>query len=115
MSSTLPRSPAPAAAHAVLNQPPPLEGRNLFTDDVALAEALEREGGARARERLHAAGAFWGGEPMAGGAPRARAPRRAAGGGGGGDPWAGGAQPTGPPPILHTHDRFGERRDEVEF
>src|SRR3954469_2198617 len=92
MSSTLPRSPAPAAAHAVLNQPPPLEGRNLFADDVALAEALERDGGARARERLHAAGAFWGGEPMA---------------------W--GAQANAHPPVLHTPDRFGHRVDEVEF
>src|SRR3954469_598163 len=101
MSSTLPRSPAPAAAHAVLNQPPPLEGRNLFADDVALAEALEREGGARARERLPAAGGGGGG-----GAPAGRAPCRGAGVLGGGEPMAWGAQPNAPPPVLHAHDRF---------
>src|SRR3954466_3208483 len=84
MSSTLPRSPAPAAAHAVLNQPPPLEGRNLFADDVALAEALEREGGARARERLHAAGAR----------PAAAGPGGGGGCGGGGSRWGGARSPT---------------------
>ena len=31
--------------HEVTNQAPPLEGRNLFDDHVALVEALEREGG----------------------------------------------------------------------
>ncbi|MGZ8635002.1 MAG: acyl-CoA dehydrogenase family protein, partial [Solirubrobacteraceae bacterium] len=80
------------ATHEVLNQVPPLEGRNLFADHPALQEALEREGGAWARERLHAAGAFWGGEPMR---------------------W--GVEANEHPPALHTHDRFGHRRDEVEF
>jgi len=80
------------ATHAVGNQPPPLERRDLFADNVALAEALEREGGGWARERLHAAGRFWGGEPMA---------------------W--GEQANANPPVLHTHDRYGNRRDEVEF
>jgi len=78
--------------HEVLNQVPPLEGRNLFADHAALQEALEREGGGWARERLHAAGAFWGGEPMR---------------------W--GVEANEHPPVLHTHDRFGHRRDEVEF
>ena len=45
-----------------------------------------------AEERLQAAGAFWGGEPLR---------------------W--GAQANENPPVLHTHDRFGNRRDEVEF
>src|SRR5258708_15067884 len=27
----------------------------------------------------------------------------------------GGSQPTASPPVLHTHDRFGNRIDEVEF
>jgi putative acyl-CoA dehydrogenase len=87
-----PATDVPAATHEVLNQPPPLERRNLFEDDVALAEALEREGGGWARERLRAAGEFWGGEPMA---------------------W--GAAANEHPPVLHTHDRFGRRRDEVAF
>jgi putative acyl-CoA dehydrogenase len=89
--STSTRS-VPAATHEVRNQPPPLAGRNLFTDNVPLVEALEREGAGHARERLRAAGAFWGGDPMA---------------------W--GAEANEHPPVLHTHDRFGNRRDEVEF
>ena len=82
----------PTTTHEVLNQVPPLEGRNLFADHAALQEALQREGGGWARERLHAAGAFWGGEPMR---------------------W--GVEANEHPPVLHTHDRFGHRRDEVEF
>jgi putative acyl-CoA dehydrogenase len=78
--------------HEVLNQVPPLEDRNLFDDHAALQEALEREGGGWARGRLHAAGAFWGGEPMR---------------------W--GVEANEHPPVLHTHDRYGHRRDEVEF
>jgi putative acyl-CoA dehydrogenase len=82
----------PNATHEVLNQAPPLEGRNLFEDHVALREGLEREGGGWAVDRLRAAGAFWGGEPMR---------------------W--GVEANEHPPVLHTHDRFGHRRDEVEF
>ncbi|HEX5899536.1 MAG TPA: acyl-CoA dehydrogenase family protein [Solirubrobacteraceae bacterium] len=82
----------PTTTHEVLNQVPPLEGRNLFEDHTALQEALEREGGGWARARLRAAGAFWGAEPMR---------------------W--GVEANEHPPVLHTHDRFGHRRDEVEF
>ncbi len=82
----------PTTTHEVLNQVPPMEGRNLFEDHAALREGLEREGGAWARDRLRAAGAFWGGEPMR---------------------W--GFEANEHPPVLHTHDRFGHRRDEVEF
>jgi putative acyl-CoA dehydrogenase len=89
--STLARSDH-GATHDVANQAPPLERRDLFADNRPLAEALEREGAAWARERLHAAGTFWGGEPMA---------------------W--GEQANANPPVLHTHDRYGNRRDEVEF
>jgi putative acyl-CoA dehydrogenase len=80
------------ATHDVDNQAPPLQPRNLFEDDRALQEALEREGAGWARQRLRGAGAFWGGAPMA---------------------W--GAQANENPPSLHTHDRYGNRRDEVEF
>jgi putative acyl-CoA dehydrogenase len=83
---------SPATTHEVLNQVPPMEGRNLFEDHAALREALEREGGGWAVDRLRAAGAFWGGEPMR---------------------W--GFEANEHPPVLHTHDRFGHRRDEVEF
>ena len=91
------RSPvAPAAAtHEVRNQPPPLTGRDLFADNAAA-----RRGARRARARGWARGAactppaaFWGGEPHALGRRRR----------------------TSNPPVLHTHDRFGHRRDEVEF
>jgi putative acyl-CoA dehydrogenase len=78
--------------HDVLNQPPALQGRNLFDDDAALQEALAREGAGWARERLREEGAFWGGEPVR---------------------WGFAANEN--PPVLHTHDRYGHRRDEVEF
>jgi len=82
----------PAGTHEVTNQAPSLEGRNLFTDHIALSEALAREGGDWARGRLTEIGAAWGGEPME---------------------W--GRQANENPPILRTHDRFGNRIDEVEF
>ncbi len=80
------------ATHEVTNQPPPLTGRNLFTDNAALGEALEREGGGWARDRLEEAGAFWGGEPME---------------------W--GVLANERPPVLHRHDRYGNRVDRVDF
>ena len=69
-----------------------MEGRNLFSDHVALVEGVEREGAGWARERLTASGALWGGEPLE---------------------WA--RQANENPPALRTHDRFGNRIDEVEF
>ena len=60
--------PPPTATHEVLNQVPPLAGRNLFADHAALqrgARARGRRLGARAPA---AAGAFWGGEPLRWGA-----------------------------------------------
>jgi putative acyl-CoA dehydrogenase len=41
-----------AVTHEVSNQPPPLEGYNLFIEDRALSEALLREGGGFAEERV---------------------------------------------------------------
>ncbi len=38
--------------HEVLNQSPPFENVNLFTSDRALMEAVNREGGGAAVERL---------------------------------------------------------------
>jgi putative acyl-CoA dehydrogenase len=86
------RPAGPPATHEVVNQPPPLEGRNLFTDHVALVEALEREGGGWAREQAEAVGAAWGGDALE---------------------W--GRLANEHPPRLRTHDRFGHRIDEVEF
>ncbi len=80
-------------ARDVLNQPPPLAPINLFDVDLALREGLEREGGAwgvdRARETGAAAGSI---EAIEHGR---RAERNE--------------------PILRTHDRYGNRIDEVDL
>ena len=78
--------------HEVLNQPPPLEGYDLFSTDRCLGEALEREGAGWARERAQRLGVEAGGDALA---------------------W--GRLANTNPPILRTHDRFGHRIDEVEF
>ena len=81
-----------AVTHEVSNQPPPLEGYNLFSEDRALSEALVREGGGFAEERVRRFGEAVGGEPVR---------------------W--GEQANRNVPVLRTHDRFGHRIDEVEF
>ena len=43
--------------HEVFNQPPPLEDINLFTSDLALAQAVRNAGGEGHRQRLAAMGA----------------------------------------------------------
>jgi putative acyl-CoA dehydrogenase len=83
---------ATSANRGASNQPPPLVNYNLFLEDAALVEAFEREGAAWARERATALGAFLAGEPLE---------------------WARLANEH--PPRLRTHDRFGNRIDEVEF
>ena len=83
---------APFATHEVTNQPPPLAGRNLFLDNRPLAEGIVREGGGWITERATAAGEFWGGEPIA---------------------W--GERANVNTPVLRTHDRYGNRVDEVDF
>jgi putative acyl-CoA dehydrogenase len=74
------------------NQPPPLAGHDLFLENRPLVESLEREGGGWAREHATAFGELLGGEPAE---------------------WARLANEH--PPRLRTHDRFGNRIDEVEF
>jgi putative acyl-CoA dehydrogenase len=74
------------------NQPPPLVAYNLFLENRPLVEAFEREGAAWASERAAALGAFLTGEPLE---------------------W--GRLANEYPPRLRTHDRFGNRIDEVEF
>jgi putative acyl-CoA dehydrogenase len=76
----------------VTNQPPPLAGYDVFEQDRPLAEALEREGGGWAAERAHAVGELAGGEAIE---------------------W--GFQANENPPRLRSHDRYGNRIDEVEF
>jgi putative acyl-CoA dehydrogenase len=74
------------------NQPPPLEGYDLYAENRPLVEAVAREGGAWGEDRLREFGSLLGGEPLEWGASANRNP-----------------------PVLRTHDRFGERLDEVEF
>src|SRR3954454_23504923 len=58
--------------HEVLNQPPPLEGYNVFEADVALREALEREGGQWGVDRLRDLGAVAGSAQARGHSPPAQ-------------------------------------------
>jgi putative acyl-CoA dehydrogenase len=79
--------------HEVLNQPPPIAPYNVFEADVALREAVEREGGAWGIDRLRDTGEL-------AGSPEAlehseRSERNE--------------------PVLRTHDRYGNRVDEVEL
>jgi putative acyl-CoA dehydrogenase len=46
------------------NQPPPLEGYDLFSEDRALVEALRSEGGAEREDECAAFGRLCGGEPL---------------------------------------------------
>jgi putative acyl-CoA dehydrogenase len=80
-------------ARAVLNQPPPLQDVDAFALDLALREGLEREGGGWGVQIAHEAGAI-------AGSAEARAHGRRA---------------ERNEPRLLTHDRFGNRVDEVEL
>lgn len=79
--------------HQVFNQPPPLEGYDVFGSDRALGDAVDREGAAWARSELHQLGA------RAGSAEALELGRLA----------------NRHRPELHTHDRFGRRVDVVEY
>src|SRR5919198_1164166 len=81
-----------APTHEVLNRAPPLVGYNAFEEDRPLVEAFEREGAGWARDRAREIGEFAGGEAI-----------------------ELGRQANENPPILRTHDRYGNRVDEVEF
>jgi putative acyl-CoA dehydrogenase len=87
------RGDAPWQTHTVANQPPPLVGLDLFAGNLPLVEATEREGAGWIAERASALGRFVGGEPQ--------------------QVW--GWQANEHKPVLHTHDRYGNRIDEVEF
>ena len=80
------------ATHVVENQPPPLEPYDAWATDLALREAVAREGGAFALADIAAYGELAGGELMAL-AMEANRHR----------------------PQLRSHDRHGNRLDRVEF
>ncbi|CAM5556387.1 acyl-CoA dehydrogenase [Streptomyces spiroverticillatus] len=86
-----------ATTHTVTNQAPPLVGYDVYGEDRALAEAVERhvepallDG---VREELTALGQAAGSAQV--------------------QEW--GALANENPPTLHTHDRYGNRIDEVAF
>ncbi len=82
-----------SATHNAENQAPPLKDYNLFDGDLALVEALHREGASWSASRAREFGGLLGGEEAI--------------------RW--GVEANQNPPVLQTHDRFGNRRDEVEF
>jgi putative acyl-CoA dehydrogenase len=89
MATTIVRDPA----REVLNQAPPLQPINLFEVDLALQEALEREGGGWGVDRAREAGEVAGSVEAL---EHSRAAERNL-------------------PVLQTHDRYGNRIDRVEL
>src|SRR4051794_22264458 len=79
--------------HEVANQPPPLADYDLFSANLPLVEAVEREGVGWARERCAEVGRTWGTHEVQ----------------------ECGRLANENPPRLKTHDRYGNRIDEVEF
>ena len=79
--------------HEVLNQPPSLANYNAFSTDHALIEGVRREHASWACPELLTFGARTGSEEVI--------------------RWGFDANEN--PPVLHTHDRYGHRRDEVTF
>src|SRR5437870_2105635 len=75
-----------------VNQAPPLEGYDLYSENRPLVEAVARESAGWAEDALRGLGELLGGEPLE---------------------W--GRLANEQPPRLRTHDRFGNRIDEVEF
>jgi putative acyl-CoA dehydrogenase len=83
---------ASSSTHDVLNQAPPLAPYNVFEADLALREAVEREAG-WGEERLRAAGELAGSPEAVEHSERCERHE----------------------PVLRTHDRYGNRIDEVEL
>lgn len=79
--------------HEVFNQPPPLSGYNLYLANTTLMTAVQREQAAWAQEPLREFGEFLGTDEA--------------------QRW--GFEANENEPVLHTNDRFGNRRDEVVF
>jgi putative acyl-CoA dehydrogenase len=82
-----------SVSHTVTNQPPPLVGYDVFTADTALVEGVHRHGAGWSIESLTELG------------------RRA----GSHEAQEWGRLANEFPPTLRTHDRYGNRIDEVEF
>ncbi|MFJ4517850.1 acyl-CoA dehydrogenase family protein [Streptomyces sp. NPDC088816] len=91
-SEPLPLPLGQGATHAVTNQAPPLAPYDA-SDDVALLEGLRREGAGWAEADLRRLGALAGSAEAQDWAERANRHD----------------------PVLRTHDRYGNRVDEVDF
>lgn len=85
--------PANPETHRVFNQPPPRVDVNEYTANVPLAEYLQTVGEAEVTDALEASGAVVGSAQFQ---EDARLAHRN-------------------PPILHTHSKYGQRIDEVEY
>jgi len=81
------------ATHDVTNQVPPLSDVNLYASDIALTEAVAREGGAGSARALNAFG-------LTAGSSEAQELAREA---------------NATLPRLETHDRYGRRLDVVTY
>ncbi|MGF1617268.1 MAG: DNA alkylation response protein, partial [Acidimicrobiia bacterium] len=79
------------ATHDVLNQPPPLEDYNLYLTDPVLERAIAAEGGKESREILMGFGERVGSAEV----------------------FEWGFLANSNDPVLHTHDRYGNRIDTV--
>lgn len=79
--------------HDASNQPPPLVDYDVFAADAVLVDAVARHGGDARRDELSELGRLAGSE---------QAQR-----------WA--CEADRYPPVLRTHDRYGNRIDEVDF
>jgi len=90
--ATTAHNPAPWKTHDVTNQPPPLRDVDLFTSNTPLVEAVQRSGAEWVLDRGAALGLEVSGEPLEWG--RLANENR---------------------PVLRTHDRYGNRIDEVDF
>ncbi|MGX1672822.1 acyl-CoA dehydrogenase family protein [Streptomyces sp. NPDC055400] len=90
-TGALPSNPT-AVTHEVTNQAPPLTGHDIAADPVLL-EGVRREGAAWSLDDLHRIGRRAGSEEV--------------------QRWADEANRY--EPVLRTHDRYGNRIDEVDF
>ncbi|AIR89291.1 acyl-CoA dehydrogenase family protein [Pseudomonas cremoricolorata] len=81
-----------AETHTVSNQPPPLDGANLYRIDLPLQHWARHFGAGWAEARIEAYGALAGGPLM-----------------------AAGFLAEANPPQFHSHDRYGHRIDLVDF
>lgn len=88
-----PDAPAPRRTHEVTNQVPPRVGIDEYGANTPLVEAVREFGAAHHTPQLHEIGALVGSQEFQG--------------------WAELAHTS--PPALRTHDRYGNRVDEIDF